>query len=60
MAMSRAEIVKRSEEKHGIKAKTFKLHKDLIADIEQLAQQHNLPQNKLIALAIEKIKREGL
>ena len=36
MALSRTEIVKRSEEKHGIKLKAFKLPLAVIADIEHL------------------------
>lgn len=38
MALSRSEIVKRSEEKHGIKVKSFKLPKTIVEEIEQLAR----------------------
>lgn len=47
MALSRTEIVKRSEAKSGIKAKTFKLPLALIAEIEQLATAYNLSQGHL-------------
>ena len=53
MALSRTEIVKRSEEKHGIKLKAFKLPLSVIADIEQLSKQHNIAQNQLIIQAEE-------
>ncbi|MFW9304123.1 ribbon-helix-helix protein, CopG family, partial [Glaesserella parasuis] len=53
MAMSRTEIVKRSEEKHGIKLKAFKLPLVVIAEIEQLSTQLNIPQNQLIIQAVE-------
>lgn len=53
MALSRTEIVKRSEEKHGIKLKAFKLPLSVIADIEQLSKQHNIAQNQLIIQAVE-------
>lgn len=53
MALSRTEIVKRSEEKHGIKLKAFKLPLSVIANIEQLSKQHNIAQNQLIIQAVE-------
>ena len=53
MDLSRTEIVKRSEEKHGIKLKAFKLPLSVIADIEQLSKQHNIAQNQLIIQAVE-------
>lgn len=58
MALSRTEIVKRSEAKSGIKAKTFKLPLALIAEIEQLATTYNLSQRQLIAQAITAFKEK--
>lgn len=58
MALSRTEIVKRSEEKHGIKLKAFKLPLAVIADIEALSQKLNKPQNQLIIQAIELLKQQ--
>ncbi|ACL32234.1 ribbon-helix-helix protein, CopG family [Glaesserella parasuis] len=57
MAMSRTEIVKRSEEKHGIKLKAFKLPLVVIAEIEQLSTELNIPQNQLIIQAVELFKQ---
>lgn len=57
MALSRTEIVKRSEVKHGIKLKAFKLPLPVIAEIEQLSVQLNIPQNQLIIKAIEQFKQ---
>lgn len=57
MALSRTEIVKRSEEKHGIKLKAFKLPLSVIADIEQLSKQHNIAQNQLIIQAVALFKQ---
>ena len=56
MALSRTEIVKRSEEKHGIKLKAFKLPLAVIADIEQLSRERGIPQNRLIIQAVEMLK----
>ena len=56
MALSRTEIVKRSEEKHGIKLKAFKLPLAVIADIEQLSRKRGIPQNQLIIQAVEILK----
>lgn len=53
MALSRTEIVKRSEEKHGIKLKAFKLPQAVVAKIEQLAKEQGIPQNQLIIQAVE-------
>ena len=56
MALSRTEIVKRSEEKHGIKLKAFKLPLAVIADIEQLSRERGIPLNQLIIQAVEMLK----
>ena len=56
MALSRTEIVKRSEEKHGIKLKAFKVPLAVIADIEQLSRKRGIPQNQLIIQAVEMLK----
>ena len=57
MALSRTEIVRRSEEKHGIKLKAFKLPLAVIAEIEQLSTQLNIPQNQLIIQAVDLFKQ---
>ncbi|MFD0965827.1 ribbon-helix-helix protein, CopG family [Seminibacterium arietis] len=57
MALSRSEIVKRSEEKHGIKVKSFKLPKTIVEEIEQLAKDNGIPQNQLIIQAVELFKK---
>ena len=59
MALSRTEIVKRSEEKHGIKLKAFKLPLAVIADIEHLSRERGIPQNQLIIQAVEMLKAQG-
>lgn len=59
MTLSRTEINARSDEKRGVKLKAFKLSLELIAEIEQLAEKHNIPQNKLIAEAIEAFKQQN-
>ena len=48
--------MKRSEEKHGIKLKAFKLPLAVIADIEQLSRKRGIPQNQLIIQAVEMLK----
>lgn len=53
MALSRTEIVKRSEDKHGIKLKAFKLPLAVIAEIELLSKQYDIPQNQLIIQAVK-------
>ena len=58
MALSRTEIVKRSEEKHGIKRKAFKLPLAVIADSEQLSRERGIPQNQLIIQAVEMLKAQ--
>ncbi|PJG82109.1 hypothetical protein [Caviibacterium pharyngocola] len=60
MALSRTEIVNRSNAKRGIKQKAFKLHESTIELIEQLAKQHNIPQNQLIKLAVEKFAEKSV
>ncbi|OOF50705.1 ribbon-helix-helix protein, CopG family [Rodentibacter trehalosifermentans] len=52
------EIQKRSEEKRGIKLKGFKLPITVIAEIEQLSHQLNIPQNQLIIQAVELFKSQ--
>lgn len=53
MAMSINEIKARSDEKRGVKAKSYKLPLATIAKIEQLSKQLNIPQNQLIIQAVE-------
>ncbi|MCK3654276.1 hypothetical protein A4G19_15805 [Pasteurellaceae bacterium Macca] len=57
MALSRTEIVKRSETKHGIKLKAFKLPITVIEEIEQLSKTLGIPQNQLIIQAFQQFKQ---
>ena len=50
------ELQQRSDEKRGVKAKTYKLPIETIAKIEQLAQSLNIPQNQLIVKMVEGFK----
>ncbi|MCK3656501.1 hypothetical protein A4G19_12340 [Pasteurellaceae bacterium Macca] len=56
-ALSRTEIVKRSETKHGIKLKAFKLPITVIEEIEQLSKTLGIPQNQLIIQAFQQFKQ---
>lgn len=53
MALSRAEINERSNEKRGIKNKAFKLNIDDIAMIKQTAIDFGLSEAKLVVEAIK-------
>lgn len=53
MALSRAEINQRSNEKRGIKNKSFKLNIDDIAMIKQTAIDFDLSEAKLVVEAIK-------
>lgn len=53
MALSRAEINQRSNEKRGVKNKSFKLNLDDIAMIKQTAIDFNLSEAKLVVEAIK-------
>lgn len=59
MALSRTELQSRSDEKRGVKAKTYKLPLSTIADIEQLSRERGIPQNQLITQAIALLKAQG-
>ncbi|OOF39853.1 ribbon-helix-helix protein, CopG family [Rodentibacter rarus] len=58
MAKTMAEIVAKSDEKRGVKAKTYKLPLSVIVEIEQLSHQLNIPQNQLIIQAVELFKSQ--
>jgi hypothetical protein len=51
MAMSMSEIVKKSDEKRGMVAKTYKLPHELVQDIAQAAAASGKPQATIIAEA---------
>lgn len=51
--LTTAQIVAKSEEKRGVKSKSFKLTLEDIHKIEQLAKTHQIPQNQLLMQAIE-------
>lgn len=52
MALTRAEINRRSEAKRGIKNKAFKLDMDTIALLERLAAETGLPQVQVLKAAL--------
>ncbi|TCK01924.1 hypothetical protein EV694_0565 [Volucribacter psittacicida] len=60
MALSMNEIRARSDEKRGVKAKSYKLPIATIAKIEQLSKQLNIPQNQLIIQAVELFEQKYL
>lgn len=53
MALTRAVIQKKSDEKRGVKVKGFKLRVDDIALIEKASNQLDVPQAQLIIDAIK-------
>ena len=53
MALTRAEINERSNQKRGIKSKSFKLHVDDIELIQSTAKKLNISQTKLITEAVK-------
>ncbi|MFT4021996.1 MAG: hypothetical protein QM666_10810 [Acinetobacter sp.] len=53
MAKTQAEIQKESDERRGMKSKSFKLSTDTVDKIADFAAQHNIPQNQLITDAID-------
>lgn len=53
MALSRSEIVAKSDLKRGYKNKALKLPLETIAKIEQLAASNGIPQSQLIVQAVE-------
>ncbi|MFZ7174852.1 ribbon-helix-helix protein, CopG family [[Pasteurella] aerogenes] len=57
MKLSTNQLKALSDERRGIKAKTFKLPIAFIAEIEQLSTQLNIPQNQLIIQAVELFKQ---
>lgn len=58
MKLSTNELKALSDERRGVKAKTFKLPIAFIAEIEQLSEQYGIPQNQLLMQAVEAFKRE--
>ncbi|AIK89316.1 hypothetical protein Q7267_11325 [Glaesserella parasuis] len=60
MKLSINEIKARSDEKRGVKAKSYKLSVETIALIEQLARERNIPQNQLIKLAVEQLQNQPI
>jgi len=53
MAQSISEIQKRSDEKRGVKVKSFKLHADTIALLEKLAVDTGTSQTAVITKALK-------
>lgn len=52
MAKTNTEIQQQSDDKRGVKAKSYKLKVSTIDLIDQLSEQLNIPKNELIDLAI--------
>lgn len=48
MAKSRTEIQKQSDDRRGVTTKTYRLPKDTVVEIAELAKQQNVPQGALI------------
>lgn len=57
MKLSTNELKALSDERRGVKAKTFKLPIAFIAEIEQLSEQYGIPQNQLLMQAVEAFKQ---
>lgn len=61
MALSRAEIQKRSNEKHGRCTKTYALDEETVALIDRLAKAQQISKGALIAaMAREYAQKHGL
>ena len=58
MKLSINELKALSDERRGVRAKSYKLSFETIALIEQLAKQLKIPQNQLIKLAVEKLQEQ--
>lgn len=56
MAQSIASIQRRSDEKRGVSAKSYKLPQETIKLIAQLAELTGKPQSQVISEAIEQYK----
>ncbi len=52
MAKSTAEIQKRSDDKRGVKTKSFKIKKEIFDLIEKISLERGLAQNAMITEAI--------
>lgn len=60
MAKSLAQIQRESDERRGLVVKAFKIPRELADTIASLAKELNIPQNQLIAEAVEAlIKARG-
>lgn len=57
MKLSTNQLKAMSDERRGVKPKTFKLPLTVIAEIEQLSSQLGIPQNQLITQAVELFKQ---
>lgn len=58
MKLSTNQLKALSDERRGVKPKTFKLPVTFIAEIEQLSQKLGIPQNQLIMQAVELFKAQ--
>lgn len=59
MALSRSEIVAKSDAKRGYKNKALKLPLETIALIEQLAQEQGITQGQLIVEAVKQYQESS-
>ncbi|HDL1113579.1 TPA: hypothetical protein PWU90_002334 [Mannheimia haemolytica] len=59
MKLSTNELKALSDERRGVRAKSYKLSLETIALIEQLSKQLDMPQNQLIKLAVEKLQEQA-
>lgn len=59
MSKSRTDIQQESDSKRGVTPKTYKLPKQLVDDIAQLAAQKGVSQSQLIADAIALLKQHS-
>lgn len=51
--LTKREIQKRSDEKRGVKLKSFKLPLETLSKLEQLSEKTNMPQAHLIIQMID-------
>lgn len=59
MALSKYEIQKRSDEKRGVRPKSYYLSEEVIAQIDELAKSENRPKGAIIADAIAAYLAKG-
>ncbi|MCK3657265.1 hypothetical protein A4G18_00645 [Pasteurellaceae bacterium Pebbles2] len=58
MKLSTNQLKALSDERRGVKTKSFKLPITFIAELEQLSKQYDIPQNQLIMQSVELFKQQ--